>query len=295
MLNQCPLCESNKTYLKWRGKGLLSGRDNSMSYACANNLKFKPDLYQCISCAHIFSNRTNWPSALTDDYAEVVDLDYLNLEHVKIKTFKRAAAVANHFFFEPGKMIEIGAYTGLFMEIMREKGWECTGIEPSRWAAGICKSKNLDIYNGSFENISSKIDLKPVDLVASWDVLEHVVSPRHFLLNVSKIVKSGGILILSTLDRTNFFARLTGKNWPWIVNMHLHYFDQEIIKDLADEFGFELLSTKAHVHYATVNYMLIKILGGGKITSALNFFGFLSKFSIPIGFGDVRYYVFKKR
>ena len=295
MLNKCPLCESSETRLKWRGKGQLNNHDSRISYACANNVKFKPDLYQCIPCKHIYSDRTKWPSALDNDYAEVVDLDYLELEHVKTKTFKRAAAVANRFFFEPGKMIEIGAYTGVFLEIMRDKGWECIGIEPSRWAVDICKSKNLDIRSGTFEIISSEVNLEPANLVVSWDVLEHVVSPRDFLFNVEKVVKPGGIFILSTLDRTNFFARLTGKNWPWIVNMHLHYFDQAIIKDLADKFGFELLSTKAHVHYATINYILKKVFGGRKITNLLSYFSFLDKFSLPIGFGDVRYYVFKKR
>jgi hypothetical protein len=294
MENKCPLCNSTKTDLFWRGKGVMNDSDLGISYACANNLKFKPTLFKCSECNHLYSDKSLWPSESGEDYAQVVDLNYLGLEKVKAKTFERSAIIANQYFSNPRRMIEIGSYTGIFMGAMRLKGWDCVGVEPSRWAAGVSLSKGLKVYNGTLDQVVGREYLEPVELVVSWDVLEHVINPQEFIRDVSKLVAENGILILSTLDRTNYFARITGRHWPWIVNMHLHYFDQKTVIDLVTQFGFNLVSTKPHVHYASISYMLEKLFGERRVKKILKAKGIFSRVILPIGFGDVRYYVFKR-
>ena len=294
MDSNCPLCNSSKTNKLWQGKGTLSGTEIGYSYACANDLKFKPTIFKCNECRHLFSDKSTWPSKTGEDYAQVVDTNYLALEKVKSKTFQRAARIADGFFSQPKRMIEVGSYTGVFLSAMEQNGWECTGIEPSRWAAEISRTKGFNVLNGTLDQIVGQGLLVPVDLVVSWDVLEHVISPRDFMTEICNLVSEKGILIISTLDRTNYFARVTGKNWPWIVNMHLHYFDQETVIKMAAEQGFRLIRTRPHVHYATISYILEKILGHRSLVNLLSSRTLFSRISLPIGFGDVRYYVFEK-
>ena len=177
---------------------------------------------------------------------------------------------------------------------MHAKGWECTGIEPSKWGADYSRDKGLKVLQKSFEEAMELGVLPKVNLIASWDVLEHVKNPLGFLKNCAELLNERGYLALSTLDRTNFFARFMGSKWPWIIDMHLHYFDQKTIIEACLDLDLKLVETKAHVHYSTISYMLIKMFGINSITKLISRTKFLNSFAIPIGFGDVRYYIFRK-
>jgi hypothetical protein len=49
---------------------------------------------------------------------------------------------------------------------------------------------------------------------------------------------------LNELDDWVRFPRLLVTRWPWLIDMHLHYFDRHVIADLLARAGFELLRTE---------------------------------------------------
>jgi len=290
----CPICKESGTSIVWIGSFENQFTDTTSPYACANTKTSRPTVYRCNFCNHHFTDPLMWPIDLGSEYESVIDENYLKLEPIKFKTFNRAASNILRFFSRPSSLIEVGSYAGIFLDIMQAKGWDCVGIEPSSWGANYSRQKGLKVIQKSFEEAIECDTLVKVDLIASWDVLEHVKSPLHFLENCAKLLNKGGYLALSTLDRTNLFARLTKSKWPWIIEMHLHYFDQKTIIEAARSFGLELVETRAHVHYSTIPYMLSKIFGDNKLTKFISRTGFLDSCAIPVGFGDVRYYIFQK-
>jgi SAM-dependent methyltransferase len=287
----CPLCLRTDVSIRWEGSGDWAA-DAEQAFLCTTTSRARPEILRCASCRHEFSNPASWPTDVGSEYDALEDTDYLNMTEIKQRTFSKAADLMARYVEAPASVLEVGAYAGLFLDTCNSRGYTMAGIEPSAWGAQLCVSKGFNVMQGTAESLLPNGDLSGFDAVVSWDVLEHVPDPELFMTGICSAVRPGGVLILSTLDRTNWFARMLGKRWPWLIPMHLHYFDQKTVIQMAERLGFSFLKTKAHVHYTSAGYALRRLLGHGDTVSNSNHF--LDRITFPVGFGDVRLYVFRK-
>jgi SAM-dependent methyltransferase len=291
----CPMCSSSPCDIKYEGT-TQPVVDELAAFRCTSNSVARPEVLVCRSCDHMFSNPSTWPNSLGDAYEALSDPDYLRVVHAKRRTFKRAADLVTRLHRKRGTLIEVGSYAGLFLEEMRKRGYDVLGIEPSTWGAQLSLERGLKVICSTLEAQAEQSDLGPFDVVVSWDVLEHVEDPWQMMQILARWTKPGGTLIISTLDRTNWFARRTGARWPWIVPMHLHYFDQDIVIKMADDNGLDFVETRAHVHYTTLDYVAGKLVNSysrGETLPRLH--NVLNSVVFPVGFGDVRLFAFVKR
>lgn len=263
-------------------------------FLCTTTNRVRPEILSCGICQHVFSNPKDWPADLGSEYGDLEDHLYLGMIPVKRRTFARAADVLEDYVEAPARILEIGSYAGLFLDECDARGFECLGIEPSSWGTRISRERGHDVRTGIAEEVLAHDDLGLFDAVVSWDVLEHVRDPKHFLSVASSRVRSHGFLIFSTLDRTNWFARATGKRWPWLIPMHLHYFDQRTVIEATRSLGFDFVSTMPHVHYTSAHYAMTRALGRSAKVPGNARPTFFERLAFPVGFGDVRTYVFQK-
>ncbi len=288
---QCPLCASEHTVVRWPGSGDWAS-DSEQAFLCTTTSRVRPEILTCTACSHEFSNPSSWPEDLGHEYDILEDTEYLGMVSIKRKTFARAADVLGRYVKPPASVLEIGSYAGLFLEVCSQRGYEAVGIEPSAWGAALAAESGLTVHHGIAERLLQSDALGSFDAVVSWDVLEHVADPLAFIELAAARVRPGGTLIISTLDRTNWFARLMGKRWPWLIPMHLHYFDQAVVIEMAKRNGMRLVHTRAHVHYTSAGYAAKRLLGHGDSVSSSR--SLLDRVIFPVGFGDVRLYVFEK-
>jgi SAM-dependent methyltransferase len=287
----CPLCSNTEVSVRWVGSGDWAA-DAEQAFLCTTTLRARPEILKCETCRHEFSNPSSWPVDVGLEYDALEDTDYLEMTEIKRRTFSKAANLVSKYVQPPASILEVGSYAGLFLETCKARGYRVAGIEPSAWGAQLCVSKGFNVRHGTAELVLPNNDLSGFDAVVSWDVLEHVPDPELFMSAISSAVKPGGLLILSTLDRTNWFARVMGKRWPWLIPMHLHYFDQRTVVAMAANLGYSFVKTKAHVHFTSAGYALRRLLGHGETVS--NSVHILDRVTFPVGFGDVRLYVFRK-
>ena len=280
-------------HVKWPGtQDWASASDQA--FLCTSTTRVRPEILDCSTCGHVFSNPNHWPDDLGHEYEILEDSDYLSMIDIKRKTFSKAADILAAYVVPPGEIFEIGAYTGLFLEECRTRGFNVSGIEPSAWGAGLARARGLDVRDGTAESLLVDGALGKFDAVVSWDVLEHVTNPKEFMRMASAHVKPGGYLIVSTLDRTKWFARIMGKRWPWLIPMHLHYFDQKSVIEMASMGSCEFRKTKAHVHFTSAGYAFKRLVNHGDNVGVRDTGSTLEKLIFPVGFGDVRLYVFQK-
>lgn len=273
--------------------------DRSSAFRCSSmSHTSKPRVAKCLQCGLSQVPCSDHPSELEDLYADVVDEDYLNNLPAKKKTFAHAYQRIRRFLPAPGRLLEVGSYCGLFLLEASRRGWTAKGIEPSRWAAEYAKSKfGLDVIHGSLERVASSLE-GDNDVVVCWDVLEHVRNPKELLHIVSRRLKPGGILALSTIDIDSWFPRLLGRRWPWIMEMHLYYFGAGSLERMFGEAGFEVVCAEPYRHYASLRYAYRKLCAVfpeqvGKIL--LKAFRLVPEIIIPVTLGDVKLYVGRKR
>lgn len=191
-------------------------------------------------------------------YARVRDDEYLSIERPRRVAFTKLLQRLERFRKPPGTLLDVGCSTGVFPLLAQERGWDAYGVEPSAWAAGIAASRLPGkIHRGYLER--APYEERSFDVIASWDVIEHVADPRKELGLMTRLLKSGGWLLLSTMASEALIVKLLGTRWPWYMPMHLFYFTPKTLGDFARQAGLEPRAVEAYPHYTTVHYVLWKL------------------------------------
>jgi SAM-dependent methyltransferase len=123
-----------------------------------------------------------------------------------------------------GRLLDVGCATGIFLDGMRRLGWHVAGVEPSSSAVAYARVRfDLDIFAGRLED--AHYPAASFDVVTLWDVLEHVHEPRVVLAEIARILRPGGLLVLSLPNPDSLEARLLGSHWlGWDLPRHLNLF-----------------------------------------------------------------------
>jgi len=124
-------------------------------------------------------------------------------------------------------VLEIGCATGDFLHKLKKRGAIVKGLEISEFAAKEASRRGLEIDIGVVEDMTG---VKEFDLILALEVIEHVLSPSSFMDRVSKFLKEGGKLILSTPNYG--CSRRWGGDWMGFQTSfeHLYYFDLKSLK-----------------------------------------------------------------
>ncbi|HQF61512.1 MAG TPA: class I SAM-dependent methyltransferase [Anaerolineaceae bacterium] len=140
----------------------------------------------------------------------------------------------------PGRVLDIGCATGIFLSGMRQHGWECYGIEPSEFAANYARRRfDLEVFQGYLEN--APFPLGHFDLITLWDVLEHLPDPVTSLAQIRQLLKPDGWLVLSLPNASAWERRWFGEYWVgWDVPRHYNTFEPRTIKHLLEKCGFSI-------------------------------------------------------
>jgi SAM-dependent methyltransferase len=216
----CPMCGGDDGRLLIEGRDLLHPGDESFR------------LLTCQVCGHIYQNPRPTVAAIDRHYPEnyipfqkaIEDeprwwrrLDRRYGQYRRCMPVHRAAG-------QPGRLLDVGCATGLFLDGMRRLGWQVQGVEPSRSAAVYARDRfGLDVFQGRLEDAGFADH--SFDVVTLWDVLEHVHEPREILSDIARILRPGGLVVLSLPNPDSLEARLLGRFWlGWDLPRHLNLF-----------------------------------------------------------------------
>jgi SAM-dependent methyltransferase len=111
-----------------------------------------------------------------------------------------------------GKVLDIGCGRGLLLKEFRRRGWEAQGTELSDNSARYAREVlGLPVKTGSLEQIG--FPPAHFDAITLWHVLEHVADPSSLLAEVHRILKPGGVLLVSVPNFGGCEARLFRDKW----------------------------------------------------------------------------------
>jgi SAM-dependent methyltransferase len=97
------------------------------------------------------------------------------------------------------KILDIGCGIGDVLHKLRESGYEnLVGYDFSELAAVFARKRGFEVIVGDISDVDSLSSLgNDYDLIIMGDILEHIFAPRRTLLNVRKLLKTNGKLLLS--------------------------------------------------------------------------------------------------
>lgn len=255
-VESCPLCGAADLELLYPST-LAKKKEAGSQYHCTSHgLGIHPDIFRCRGCSMVFNEAAPDSGDVTGQYEQVEDPEYLAQRESRRLTFHRELDAIERA--QPiGDLLDVGCYTGFFLECARERGWRVAGVEPSRWAAEYARAElGFDVFNGPVERYQTE---RTFDVVTMWDVLEHVPNPVEVLAILRRLVRPGGMLVFATHNLDTTVARIMGRNFPLFMEMHTVHFNNRTLHLLLDKTGFRLESKHTQKRAVRVGYLVSRL------------------------------------
>ena len=227
----CPACESN---------------DYNKSLQ-----KYNLNYVSCNKCGTMYMNPRPTLKILNEYYSNSQNYKYwdevifpASEEVRKNKIFKPRAekivAICKKYNIKTDTIVDVGAGYGNFCEEIKKQNIfrRIIAIEPTPYLSKTCKKKGLEVIEKPIEEVN--FDYK-IDVITSFETIEHLYSPKEFLLECKKGLSKEGFIVI-TCPNIQGFDILTLKGLSESIDSeHLNYFNPHSISYLLEKCGFEVI------------------------------------------------------
>ncbi len=159
--------------------------------------------------------------------------DYVSMQGVALKHREHPGFLALHvierYVAPRGKrLLDIGCAGGHLLHVARRRGFIVMGVDISPYAAAQAKrSFGVDVFAGSLGQ--ADFEGASFDVVTALEVIEHLIDPVEWLREIHRILKPGGLVLLSTPN--GGCAGKFGERWRGFTTSfeHLTFFDESTL------------------------------------------------------------------
>ncbi|MGK5087751.1 class I SAM-dependent methyltransferase [Bdellovibrionota bacterium FG-2] len=258
-------------------------------YQCtAERTEFNFQLVECNRCKLTMINPRPAEKALFELAQTIEDEIYEDEKAGRLRTYKIALAELDKLAPpKPGMTyLDLSCYMGFFVETLMSMGRNAVGVDicSKVLEKGNARLKEKRLFAGDVKRWPEILENRKFDVVTSWDAIEHVSSPLSYLESARTMLNDDGLFVLTTMDYSSVFARLTGRKWPWLMPMHLYYFTPMTMQALLKKAGFEVIQRTTYTHVVSLGYLLYKL--NGKFLGKFRDRGILKRVFLPVNFGD---------
>ena len=239
-LAQCPICNSEKF------SPFLECKDWTVS-------KNSFTIVSCPACKFRFTNPRPLENDLGNYYQSEEYISHSNTKKgvinflyqtVRNWTLKQKLKLINSLSpkseIRNPKLLDIGCGTGEFLNVCKQNGWNITGIEPSE------KARNFGNENYKLEikeeNQLNELSAETFDIITMWHVLEHVPKLNERIIELKKLIKPSGHIIIAVPNCSSFDAQHYQEYWAaYDVPRHLYHFTPANIEQLFSKHDLKLI------------------------------------------------------
>lgn len=231
----CPACNSDKSFPKFE--------------------KFGLNYEECSVCRTIYINPRPSPDILQWFYRDSENYAYWNKhifpaseqarrDNIMVPRVEKILTFCDKYNVAKNSILEIGAGFGTFCEVMQSrKGFKrIVGVEPTPDLAQTCREKGIEVIEKPIEKVSFENE-QLFDVVVNFEVIEHLFSPRDFVLQCKRALKKNGLFFVSCPNGLGFDIITLQTLSKAVDHEHLNYFNPESLKLLLTDVGFEVLET----------------------------------------------------
>jgi len=242
----CPACGISKRVDLYTSGTKYFLKDNNAF------VKYKFMFIECHRCGTIY--------ILKRPSRKILDQYYANSEHYKYWSkyiFPKTEKIRREQIFRPRaemvsglvsdwstlykkkyNLLDVGAGYGTFCEEVKKLGIidEIYAVEPSILHKE-CSKRGIKTYHQPIE----KLDIKGIDCITAFELIEHLFSPKDFLNKCHDILNDHGLLILTTPNCHGFDIALLGEKSDQINPEHLQLFNIESLSLLLKNCKFKVL------------------------------------------------------
>lgn len=191
------------------------------------------ELHEYYPDTYWFSPDPSAASRLEEFYRRVVLRD-----HVRFVSQALAHCQAS------GPLLDVGSGGGLFLALMRERGFRAVGLDFSREAAAISWRRQRA------PAVCALLEQAPfregsLAGLTMFHVLEHLPDPRGYLRAARGLLAPDGRLVVQVPNSASWQSRLLGRAWNGMdVPRHLFDFGDRHLATLLEQSGFAIVRRK---------------------------------------------------
>jgi SAM-dependent methyltransferase len=143
-----------------------------------------------------------------------------------------------------GTLLEVGSGFGTFAEEVRSRNEfeQIILLEMTPGLAQSCRERGFEVYETPVEKL--KLTDASVDVIASFETLEHLYSPQQFICACKRLLKPGGILVLSVPNFYGFDILALSTYSNSIDHEHLNYFNPTSLPLLLTKCGLQVVDVQ---------------------------------------------------
>jgi SAM-dependent methyltransferase len=232
---RCLLCESENSRIVWRQDGFQIAR--------------------CIDCGVLFAANPPSQADLNALYDKGVltgaPIEFIGRGNGTPPEWKQYEQMSilerlKHLGASGGTLLDVGAFSGMFMQNAKRFGFQVAGVEPIREAYHhLSDTLGLAVVHGDL--YSAAFPAENFAAVSLLDVIEHIFDPVAELREVLRVLKPGGVVVLTTPNAAGLIQRIVGTKrklfgQPWCpiddVPWHLWGFTPHSFRLCIEKAGF---------------------------------------------------------
>jgi len=129
-----------------------------------------------------------------------------------------------------GRAVDVGPGPGGNAAVLRDLGWQVTGVELTEVGARLCAERGLDVVRGDATRLP--ISGASVDLVMSTDVWEHIEDHEAVARESFRVLRPGGRLLVAVPAGKDMWS---GHD---VALGHVRRYERQELLDLVESHGF---------------------------------------------------------
>ncbi len=229
----CPACDSTTSHPKYEKHG--------MRYV------------ECQQCQTFYVNPRPPPEVLDWFYQGSVNYAYWNKfifpasetsrrERIFVPRVDRLLDICQRHAVNTGSLLEVGAGFGTFCSEVQGRNVfsRVVALEPMPDLAANCRSRGIEVIEKPVEHLTLD-ESERFDVVASFEVIEHLFAPARFVSLMAGMLKPGGILMVTCPNGKGFDVETLGTASNTVDHEHLNYFNPASLAALAERCGMDVL------------------------------------------------------
>ncbi len=165
-------------------------------------------------------------------------------ERIFVPRVDRLLELCRKYEIHTGSILEVGAGFGTFCGEVKKRDvfTRVVAVEPTPDLAKTCRDKGLEVLEVPVESIQLEA-AELFDVVASFEVIEHLFAPIDFVGHMTRLLRPGGIIMLTCPNGQGFDIETLGTTSNTVDHEHLNYFNPKSLAQLLTSCGLEILES----------------------------------------------------
>jgi len=257
-VDRCPLCQSGRI-APFKEGTVVPDRISAADFKITDShYGARWTFHSCRDCGFVFANPVPDGEAIGRFYASLADDEYSQEGEGRGRNFTRILKRLGRFVPPGSSLLDVGAASGIFLDLARQAGFRVSGIEPSAsLVADAERMFGLKLFCGTAGQFTSGERFSAITLL---DVLEHVTDPGALLSALDRFLAPGGMMVIVTPDIGSLAARVMGGRWWHFRVAHVNLFSRRSLDRLLEMHGFEVILRRRFAWNFSAHYLLTRLL-----------------------------------